>query len=387
MPATATAESTVSLTPNTSATTRGRITSVDALRGFDMFWIIGADAFVQVLNRMAKGNPVIGGIATQLDHVDWRGFHFYDLIFPLFVFIVGVSIVFSLSKRSNESSRGEVTLQVFRRALILYLFGLFTYEGIAHGVAQIRLLGVLQRIAICYFFGALAFLYLKPRQRVALCAILLVGYWAVMTFVPVPGVGAGNFEEGKNLANYIDRQYLPLRKWDGDHDPEGLLSTLPAIASCLLGIFAGTLLRRDDLADQKKVRILLGCGAASVILGFLWGLQFWVVKKIWTSSFVLVAGGFSAILLGLFYQIIDVSKKQWWATPFLWIGTNAIAVYMLAHCVKLNVLAERLVGGEIQKNLNSMQAGLGDLLVAFVALSFAVLFCRFLYRRRIFLKV
>jgi predicted acyltransferase len=387
MPATAAAESTVSLTPNTSAATRGRITSIDALRGFDMFWIIGADALVQALNRMAKGNPVIGAIATQLDHVPWAGFHFYDLIFPLFVFIVGVSIVFSLGKRSSESSRGEIMLQVLRRAVILYVFGLFTYEGIAQGYAHIRLLGVLQRIAICYFFAAMAFLYLNQRQRVALCAILLVGYWAVMTFVPVPGVGAGNFEEGKNLANYIDREYLPLRKWDGDHDPEGLLSTLPAIASCLLGIFAGTLLRRQDIADQRKVRILLGCGAASVVLGFVWGVQFPVIKKLWTSSFVLVAGGFSAILLGLFYQIIDVSKKQWWATPFLWIGTNAIAVYMLAHCVRLDKMAERLVGGEIQKGLDATLPGAGELLIAFVALLFAVLFCRFLYRRRIFLKV
>jgi predicted acyltransferase len=119
----------------------------------------------------------------------------------------------------------------------------------------------------------------------------------------------------------------------------------------------------------------------------LWGLQFPVIKKIWTSSFVLVAGGFSAILLGLFYQVIDVSKKQWWATPFLWIGTNAIAVYMLAHCVKLGDLATRLVGGEIQQNLDRMKPGAGELLVAFVALSMAILFCRFLYRRRIFLKV
>jgi predicted acyltransferase len=387
MPATVSAEDAVSLTPNTSAATRGRITSVDALRGFDMFWIIGVDALVGALKRMAKDNPVIGAIATQLDHVDWAGFHFEDLIFPLFVFIVGVSIVFSLSKRTDQSSRGEVMLQVFRRAVVLYLFGLFTYEGIAKGFEQIRLLGVLQRIAICYFFGALAFLYLKPRQRAALCVILLVGYWAIMTFVPVPGVGAGNFEEGKNLANYIDREYLPLRKWDGDHDPEGLLSTLPAIASCLLGIFAGTLLRRQDVADQKKVQLLLGCGVASVVLGFLWGLQFPVIKKIWTSSFVLVAGGFSAILLGLFYQIIDVSKKQWWATPFLWIGSNAIAVYMLAHCVRLGDLATRLVGGEIQQSLERLKPGAGELLVAFVALSMAILFCRFLYRRRIFLKV
>jgi predicted acyltransferase len=387
MPVIAPIESALSLTPNTSAATERRITSIDALRGFDMFWIIGADALVQTLNKFANGNRVVGAVADQLEHVDWAGFHFYDLIFPLFVFIVGVSIVFSLSKRITEYSRAEITLQVLRRAIILYLFGLFTYDGIANGYERIRLLGVLQRIAICYFCGALAFIYLKPRQRVALCVILLVGYWAVMTFVPVPGVGAGNFDEGKNLANYIDREFLPLRKWDGDHDPEGLLSTLPAIGTCLLGLFAGSLLRREDLSDRKKVQLLLGCGVLAVILGLLWSFQFPVIKKIWTSSFVLLAGGFSAILLGLFYQVIDVSKKQRWATPFLWIGTNAITVYMLVHVVSLGKMAERLVGGEIKSSLNHLHPGTGDLLVTCVALGFAVLFCRFLYRRRIFLKV
>jgi predicted acyltransferase len=387
MPTIADAAQPVSLTPNSAAATQGRIASVDALRGFDMFWIIGADALVQALNKLSNGNPVIATLADQLEHVQWEGFHFYDLIFPLFVFIVGVSIVFSLGKRTTENDKAVVTSQVFRRALILYLLGLFTYEGIARGFYQIRLLGVLQRIAICYLFASLAFLYLKPRQRVVLCVALLIGYWALLSFVPVPGVGAGNFAEGKNFANYIDQQHLPLRKWDGDHDPEGLLSTLPAIASCLLGLFAGSLLRRTDFSDRKKVQILLGAGVASVVLGFLWDLQFPVIKKIWTSSFVLVAGGFSAILLAVFYQVIDVWNKRAWATPFLWIGTNAITIYIVAHIVRLEKLAERLVGGEIKSAFDQLRAGAGDLVIALVALGLAVLLCRFLYQRKIFIKV
>ena len=293
----------------------------------------------------------------------------------------------SVSKRASEGNKTEATFQVLRRSALLYLFGLFIYEGIARGFAQIRLLGVLQRIALCYLFASLAFLYLKPRQRLALCATLLVGYWAIMTFVPVPGLGAGNFAEGSNLANYVDSQYLPLRKWDGNHDPEGLLSTRPAIATCLLGLFAGTLLRRSDVGDCRKVHLLLGWGAAGVFLGFLWGWQFPVIKKIWTSSFVLVAGGFSAILLGLFYQIIDVWGKRRWATPFLWIGTNALTIYIAAHIVRLEKLAERFVGGEIKTSFNHLHPGAGDLLIAFVALGIGILFCRFLYQRKIFLKV
>jgi predicted acyltransferase len=342
------------------------------------------------LNKLTggEGRSVIGFFATQLDHVQWEGFRFYDLIFPMFVFIVGVSIVFALSKRTAEGGRGAATRQVFRRAVILYLFGIFTYNGVANGWEGVRLLGVLQRIAICYFFTALAFLYLKPKWLGAVCASLLIGYWAIMTFVPVPGVGAGNFEEGKNLANYIDKQYLPLFKWDGDHDPEGLLSTLPAIASCLLGVFAGLWLRRVDVDDRKKVKMLVACGAVLVVVGFAWGLQFPVVKKLWTSSFVLVAGGFSAILLGLFYLLIDVWKKDWWATPFIWIGTNAITIYMLVHVVDLPKLAERVAGGPVKGWFDSVvRPGFGDLVIALLALVAAVLFCRFLYRRRIFLKV
>ena len=390
MPLTTEAQSGVAVTPITQADSGGRIKSVDALRGFDMFWIIGADALFYALNKLAGGDgrSIIGFFATQLDHVAWEGFRFYDLIFPMFVFIVGVSIVFSLSKRSAEAGRGPATAQIFRRFAILYLLGLFTYEGVAGGWEKLRLLGVLQRIALCYLFGALAFLYLKPKALVALCASLLIGYWALMTFVPVPGVGAGNFEEGRNLANYIDKEYLPLFKWDGDHDPEGLLSTLPAIASCLLGIFAGLLLRRGDLEARRKVKMLLACGALSVLAGYIWGLQFPIVKKIWTSSFVLVAGGFSAILLGLFYLVIDIWKKDWWATPFVWIGTNAITIYLLVHIVELPKMAERLVGGDIKAWFDrTIRIGFGDFVVACVALTMAVLFCRFLYRRRIFLKV
>ena len=267
-----------------------RVTSVDALRGFDMFWIIGADVLFYALSEVAGENRLVKGLATQLEHVAWEGFRFYDLIFPMFVFIVGVSLVFSLTRRIAEAGRNTAVLQIFRRAVIIYLLGLFAYDGIAHGFGQIRLLGVLQRIALCYLFAGLAFCYLKPKGLVALCVSLLIGYWALMTFVPVPEIGAGNFEEGKNLANYIDREYLPLRKWDKTHDPEGLLSTLPAIASCLLGVFAGMLLRNRNVAEQRKVNLLLAAGAAGVVLGFLWGMQFPVIKKIWTSSFVLEIG-------------------------------------------------------------------------------------------------
>lgn len=363
-----------------------RVKSVDALRGFDMFWIIGADALFHALKKIGGGNPIMDAAATQLEHAQWHGFRFYDLIFPLFVFIVGVSIVFALPRRIEQHGRSAALRQVFRRFAILYFLGLITYGGIAGGLEQVRLMGVLQRIAICYFAASLAFLYLGVRGLLLVFFTLLFGYWAVMTFVPVPGAGAGSFAEGKNLANYIDARYLPLRKWDGTHDPEGLLSTLPAIATCLLGVLAGLLLRGPH-RDEEKVMILASFGFGAVLFGNVWALQFPLIKKIWTSSFVLVAGGYSAMLLALFYYIIDVRKIDRWSRPFVWIGTNAITIYLVVHLVDLQALAQRFLGGEIAAGLNGLRNGLADLLTALLALGFALLFCRFLYQRKIFLKV
>jgi predicted acyltransferase len=387
MPLVETNQKPVPVNVSTAAATHGRVVSVDALRGFDMFWIIGADAVFNSVNKLGHPEGIISEASNPLEHVSWAGFHFYDLIFPLFVFVVGVSIVFSLTKRVSTHGKTAAASQVFRRFVILYIFGLFAYGGISNGYHEIRLLGVLQRIALSYLFAGLAFIYLKPRALVALCVTLLVGYWAMMTFIPVPGVGSGNFAEGQNLANYIDKMYLPLRKWDGDHDPEGLLSTLPAIATCLLGIFAGLLIRRTDLEQIKKVQRLFGFGIAGVILGSLWGFQFPVIKKIWSSSFVLVAGGFSAMLLALFYYIIDVRNCQKWAAPFLWIGMNAITIYMVVHVIEINKLSARILGGEIKATLESTLSGLGNLAITSLSLTAAILLCRFLYRRKIFLKV
>jgi len=359
-----------------------RLVSLDALRGFDMFWIIGAAGLVEGLRKISDTGP-IKFVADQLEHQAWEGLHFEDLIFPLFVFIVGTSVVFSLSTTIQQSGRNPALKRIIRRAVLLYLLGIIYYGGFATPLEQIRLLGVLQRIALCYLFTALLFCYLKPRGLVIVCVGLLVGYWALMTFVPVPGFGQGNFAEGKNLANYLDQQYLPLRKWDGDHDPEGLLSTLPAIATCLLGVFAGLLLRSKSVRDQKKVVYLAGAGVAGVALGWLWGLQFPVVKKIWTSSFVLVTGGYSALLMALFYQVVEIWKYQRWAQPLVWIGMNAITIYMAVNLIDFGEIARRFVGGD----LNRYCGAYGHLVVAVASLILEFWVLRLLYRRKIFLRL
>lgn len=370
----------------TPPVTPSRLVSLDALRGFDMMWIVGADALGNALSKL-HGGPVIAWCADQLEHVAWAGFHFYDLIFPLFVFMIGVALTFSLGRLIETEGRGGALRRVFRRAVVMYLLGLFYYGGFAQPLLQFRLLGVLQRLALCYFFASLLFIYLRPRALVGACIALLVGYWALMTFVPVPGFGAGDFTEGHNLANWVDAQWLGGRKHDGDHDVEGLLSTLPAIASCLLGVFAGLWLRDPARQENQKATLLAGAGLALLAAGWLWGLQFPVVKKLWTSSFVLVAGGWSALLLASFYLVIDVWKIRAWAAPFVWIGTNALTIYLLSNVVNFGKLSTRFAGGDIAAWLDARWSGLGGVVLALVSVALCTAICRFLYQRKIFLRL
>ena len=396
-----------------------RLTSLDALRGFDMFWILGGDALVYALHEMS-GNPVTKFLAVQLDHVEWAGFHFYDLIFPLFVFIMGVSTVFSLTKILERAGRAAAVRRILLRGTLLFLLGLIYSGGFTNPWPDMRLLGVLNRIALCYTFGGLAFCFIQPRGLVALVVALLLGYWAVMALVPFPDVrpvpggetvitkeagftdGAqlklgsthlihGSYVQGVNLANYLDQKYLPGRKYDGTYDPEGLLSTLPAFATGLLGIFAGLFLRNQNLPEVKKTAVLLVAGAAAVALGFLWGLEFPVIKKIWTSSYVLVAGGFSAILLGAFYWIVEVKKKTAWCQPFVWIGMNPITLYLAANFLGgsgFNQLASRVAGGPVKIFLDAHIApGCGELVVSLVGVLLFVGVARILYQRKIFLRL
>ena len=394
-----------------------RLVAVDALRGFDMFWIIGADALVQALNRLSQ-TPFTRFLATQLDHAEWAGFRFYDLVFPLFLFIVGVSIVLSMDRLLATAGRKGALLRIARRSVLLFVLGIFYYGGVARAWPDVQLSGVLPRIALCYFFAATLYVMLPRKGLVAAAALCLAGYWALLTFVPFPDVQlkhekvgkketqaqaaapavlfasadktvSGTFEEGHNLTHYVDARWLPGKKRNLYYTNEGLLSTIPAVASTLLGVMAGWLLTSGRWSAKQKVAWLLAAGAAGVALGFLWGLEFPVIKRLWTSSFVLVAGGYSAVLLGVFYQVVDVWQVRAWCLPFVWMGTNAITVYLAENILGgFNSIAVRLVGGDVQQFADAHIAkGCGDLLIAGVGLALAFLFVRFLYNRKIFLRV
>jgi predicted acyltransferase len=413
--------------------------SLDALRGFDMFWIIGADALVRGLRSMSD-TGFTGALATQLEHVDWEGFRFYDLIFPLFIFMVGASLVFSLNRTIAESGRAEAIKRIFRRSILLFAIGIFYSGGLTSAGPDIRLMGVLNRIALAYFFAGLLFCFFKPRALAGICAGLLLGYWALLALTPIrdiqlekghlaalaeqagdakaaallrepgnpsavkdsPAWGAAEkmfygttgrvtdrFAKGFNLANHFDFQYLPARKYDLFWDPEGILSTMTAVVTCLLGAFAGLLLRNPSMSDVRKVAVLLSFGVAGVALGWLWNLQFPVIKKIWTSSYVLVAGGYSAILLGLFYLIVDVWKRQSWCRPFVWIGMNSITIYLTKNIIgDFRTVARRLAGGDLKVFFDDHVAkGFGDLMISIVGLLLAFWFVHFLYQRKIFLRL
>jgi predicted acyltransferase len=396
----------------------GRLVCLDALRGFDMFWILGADALVQALGEV-NGSAVAKFFAHQLDHRAWAGLTFYDLIFPLFVFISGASLVYSLSKQIEQHGRAAAAKRVLIRGAVLFVIGIFYSGGFTNPWPDMRLLGVLQRIALAYTGAGLLFCFLKPRALVAVGVAILVGYWALLTFAPIrdiqldrpalekllgtpkpalPQVRAafdattarvtGGTAPGLNLTNHLDFQYLPGRKYDTYYDPEGFLSTLPAIVTCLIGVLAGLLMRRTDLDDARKLRTLLIAGAIGVALGWLWHPQFPVIKKLWTSSYVLVAGGYSLWLLGAFFYVVDMRGWRRWCVPFLWIGMNPITLYLANNVIGFRRQAARFVGGDIKAWLDAhLGAGAGQGLLAIVGLALMFVLARFLYERKIFLRV
>jgi predicted acyltransferase len=309
-------------------------------------------------------------------------------VFPLFIFVTGVAIVLSLPRLVEREGLAQTHWRVLRRALVLYVLGLIFYGGISQHWSDIRYVGVLQRIALCYLLASLLFLHLGRRGLMVAFVALLGGYWALMTFVPVPGVGAGSFEPNANLADWIDAHYLPGRLWEGTHDPEGLLGTLPAVATCLIGVFAGLLLQDGRLTPRQKSLALIGGGIVMTAAGYLWGLQFPVIKALWTSSFVLVAGGYSLILLGLWHQVIDVWGFKRWTTMLVWIGANAIMLYFINGLVGFEPLARRLVGGDFAALLDgAVTPGTGAFVSHLVGLGLVVALAGYFYRRKIFLRV
>ena len=361
-----------------------RLASLDTLRGFNMFWIIGGAELVRAIAEKFS-HPIIKSVSDNLtEHVEWEGFHFHDMIFPLFLFIIGIALPFTMAKRVAQGETKPVLIgKILRRTVTMLLLGL-VYSGLLQfkGFDHLRLFGVLQRLAFGYCAAALLLLFTGPRVRLAVVVALLLGYWALLVFVPVPGFPHGDMTPNGNVANYVDRLLLqPGQMYEKYGDPEGPLSTFPAIATALLGVFAGEWLRGSRRPERTALGLALA-GIACLALGHLWGIYLPIIKKIWTSSYVLVAGGWSLLLLAAFYYVIDV--RGWRRGTLFWmvIGLNPVTIYLAQEIVDFDKIAAYFLGG-LQTHLTAFD----PLILLTGVLASKWLFLYFLHRQKIHLRV
>lgn len=369
-----------------------RLQSLDALRGFDMFWIISAEGIIHGLSQ-ATNLHAFNLMSAELHHSQWNGFTFYDMIFPLFIFIAGVSMPFSFGKQIEKIGANKLLVKrsiyrsLIKRTIILILLGMvINHAQNLNGYENIRFASVLGRIGLSCFFAAVIFLNTNLRGQLISFFVLLLGYWAALMLIPVPGFGSGVLTPEGNLPAYIDRMFLPGKVLRTVYDPEGILSTIPAIATALLGVFGGRFLRHsfDKINKLRKGLILFIAGIILLLLGLLWNQVFPINKNMWTSSFVLYAGGWSVLLLSVFYLVIDVWEMRKWSMPLVWIGMNSILIYMASHgVVNFESSSQFLFGGLI--NLTPEIWHLTLLWMGVAILEFELLY--FLYKKKLFWKI
>lgn len=363
-----------------------RLLSLDALRGFDMFWITGGQKIIYALATLT-GWPVFNWLHSQMKHVTWEGFAFYDLIFPLFLFLAGVSMPFSFGKRLEQGdSKASIYRHAFKRMVLLVILGMLYNRILNLDAEHLRFASVLGRIGIAWFFAAIIFLNATLRWQIIWFWGLLLLYYLMMQFIPVPGFGAGVFTLEGNLAGYIDRLFLPGKLHLDVLEPEGILSTIPAVSTALMGVFAGILLHQNEEKRSKirKVITLLISGIIFMAMGKIWGLFFPIIKNIWTSSFTLYAGGWSLILLSIFYLLIDVWCFKKWSFFFVVIGLNPITIYMVQYkIIDFNNMRDFFFLGMMQLVPEAWSPLIGA--IGYVACVWAFLYL--FYRYKIFLKV
>lgn len=361
-----------------------RLYSLDALRGFDMFWIMGAE---EIFHGLAKStlSPFWGSISNQFTHPVWNGFHLYDLIFPLFLFLAGVSTPYSVGRELEKGkTRKQLLLRVIKRGLILILLGMIYNNGLQiRPLADFRFSSVLGRIGIAYMLANIIYLYSKERMQAAWFAALLIGYWLILKMTSAPGFLAGDLTMQGNFASYVDRTILPGKLSLGIHDTVGFFNNIPAVSTALAGILTGTFLKSSPFQPQKKAVWLAGFGVISLVLAQLWNLDFPINKNMWSSSFVLHTTGLSLLLLAVFYHVIDVLGYKKWAFFFKVIGMNSILIYISSKFINWSYTTnsffkwlDQLVGNPF--NVVVMA-------VCMVAIKW--LFLYILYKKKVFLRV
>lgn len=367
-----------------AAPTPARLVSIDALRGFDMLMIAGAGAVIHQLDGKT-GWPWVDAVAKQFTHPAWFGFTFYDCIFPLFLFLAGVSIPFSLSKAIAQGTpKTTLYRKAFVRLLILLVLGFLDKNAPIpfFDPHHMRLGSVLGRIGLAGFVSVVLYLNLSSMKRLGVAGGILLAYYAALFLIPVPGFGAGNLTFEGNLVGWFDRTYLPGRLLQGTYDELGLLTQFPAMCLTMFGVLAGEILKGATSSPAAKFRSLLLAGVICLALGLLWSLHFPIAKRLWTSSFILVTTGISFTLLATFYGVIDWLNFKRWAFPLVVVGMNSLTIYMVYHFVDFAHTSKLLFSGLYQPldpKWHSVLESTGALLLVW-------LFLYALYRRKIFFK-
>lgn len=364
-----------------------RLESLDALRGFDMIFIMGGASLIAAVAALFPDSPVWNFLGEQMEHAKWAGLRHHDTIFPLFLFIAGVTWPFSMQNQLDKGkSVRDIHVKVVKRGLTLVLLGLF-YNGLLYfDFANLRFCSVLSRIGLGWMFGALIYTAVKSnRKRIAIVVSILVGYWLVMAFVPSPDapVGTDVFSKEGSIACWIDKVVLGAHSYKPEYDPEGLFSTVPAIATALLGMLSGEWVRKENVSGNRKSLVLLVAGMAMAILGWLWNFVFPINKALWSSSFVCAVAGYSLVMLSVFYYTIDVRGWRKWSKFFVVIGLNSITIYMAQRFNLLDGVQHKVFDGCINlapENLRKVAEEISWIATCWI-------FLYILYRKRIFLKV
>ena len=361
-----------------------RLLSLDVFRGITIAGMV-------LVNNPGTWEHIYG----PLRHAEWHGWTPTDLVFPFFLFIVGVAITLSLGNRvETGGSKRDLYLKIIKRTLIIFAVGLFLNAFPYFSFSELRIPGVLQRIAVCYFFASIIFLNTRARTQVLIAIALLLIYWFLLKFIPAPGFAAGDLTKEGSLPSFVDRVVFGKHVWAQAkvYDPEGLLSTIPAIVTTLIGVLTGHWFRTEKSRMEKAAGMFVA-GAVLVAIGWSWNSFFPINKALWTSSYVLFTGGLALQFLAFCYWLIDIKGYRRWAKPFEIFGMNAIALYVGAGLMA-TLFGEIKAGGQplggwIYENLFASWASPVNASLAF-AISFVLVWLFFmwlLYRRRIFIKI
>jgi predicted acyltransferase len=357
-----------------------RLISVDALRGFTMLFIIGGEGVVRSFFKVWP-NYFTEKLSENMEHAAWEGYYFYDLIFPLFLFLVGLLIPVVILKRIEKGATNkELYFHIIKRTLVLIILGLVNYGLLRFDWSTMRWSTVLGRIGICYFVASLLVIHTNWRVQLYVVLAILIGYWIAVRFIPVPGYGSGVLTPEGCITTWLDQRLIPGTLGLGIYDRQGVLSTFTAIATTLIGVLTGHWLRTGKTQNRKTFGLLIA-GFITLTAGWIWGRFFFISRNVWTSSFVLYSAGWSLLLMALFYWIIDVKGYKKWTFFLVVIGMNCITIWVGQRLIDFEFTGNALFLG-FSKYFGILQ----PVIIALGILSVKWIFLWFLYHKKIFLK-